>query len=61
MSDTGKEPFVRVKDAQGNEFLCPLTALKDIRQASDEELDNCVDDGTAGRYAGNINVVNPDE
>ncbi len=61
MSDTGNEKFVRVKDAQGNEFLCPLAALKDIRQATEEELDNCVDDGTAGRLPGNIDVVDPDK
>ena len=60
MSAAQKEKFVRVKDGQGNTFLCPLSALKDIREASDEELDNCVDDGTVGRYAGNIDVVDPE-
>ncbi len=60
MSAAQNEKFVRVKDPQGNEFLCPLSALKDVREASDEELDNCVDDGTAGRYAGNIDVVDPE-
>jgi len=61
MTNEQKDSFVRVKDGQGNEFLCPLAALKDIREASDEELDNCVDDATAGRYAGNIKVVDPKE
>jgi len=51
--------YVRVHDQAGNEFLCPLDALKDPKTASDEELDNCVDDGTVGRYAGNINIVEP--
>ena len=60
MSDTKNEKFVRVKDGQGNEFLCPLSALKDVREASDEELDNCVDDGTVGRLPANIDVVDPD-
>jgi hypothetical protein len=60
MSAAQNEKFVRVKDSRGNEFLCPLSSLKDVREASDEELDNCVDDGTAGRYAGNIDVVDPE-
>ena len=49
--------FVRVKDKAGNEFICPIDALKDPETASPEELDQCVDDGTVGRYAGNIDVV----
>ncbi|MDZ7760374.1 MAG: hypothetical protein U5L00_08985 [Desulfovermiculus sp.] len=40
----------------GNEFLCALDALKSTGEASDEELRNCVDDGTVGRYASNIKV-----
>jgi len=61
MAEIKKDVYVRVKDGQGNEFVCPIESLKDVRQASEEELDNCVDDGTAGRYAGNINVVAPDD
>ena len=51
-----KDVFVRVKDGTGNEFLCPLEALKSTAQASEEELNNCVDDATVGRYASNIKV-----
>jgi len=54
-----KALYVRVHDKAGNEFICPLEALKDPKTASDEELDQCVDDGTVGRYAGNIKVVEP--
>lgn len=60
MPTAQNEKFVRVTDPRGNEFLCPLSSLRDIREASDEELNNCVDDGTAGRYAGNIDVVDPE-
>lgn len=52
-----KERFVRVRDRAGNEFICPLSALKDMESASDEELEQCVDDGTLGRYSGNIDVI----
>ena len=49
--------YVRVKDAAGNNFLCPLEALIDPNKASDEELENCLDDAVAGRYAANISIV----
>jgi len=52
-----KDVWVRVKDDAGNEFICPLNALKDRGSATDEELDNCVDDAVAGRYAGNIDIA----
>ena len=51
-----KDTYVRVKDLNGNEFICPIDALKDIKHATDDELTNCVDDATVGRYAGNIDI-----
>jgi len=52
-----KNVYVRVKDGAGNLFLCPIDALKDPKQASEEELENCVDDAVVGRYAGEIKVT----
>lgn len=52
-----KDTYARVKDAKGNEFICTLDALKDIKHATDDELTNCVDDATVGRYAGNIDIA----
>ena len=52
-----KETYVRVKDVKGNEFICTIDALKDIKHATDEELTDCVDDATVGRYAGNIEIA----
>lgn len=60
MVDKRKDVYVRVKDAKGNEFVCPLAALKDIREASEDELESCVDDATVGRYPGNLDIVEPD-
>lgn len=51
-----KDIWVRVKDDAGNEFICPLNALKERRSATNKELDNCVDDAVTGRYAGNIDI-----
>jgi hypothetical protein len=57
MSEKEKQDvWVRVKDNAGNEFICPLNALKERKSATDEELENCVDDAVVGRYAGHIDI-----
>lgn len=56
MQGKGKETYVKVTDSAGNEFICPIDALKDRSSASEEELENCVDDGVVGRYASNIDI-----
>ena len=50
------DTWVRVKDNAGHEFICPLNALKDRQSATDEELDNCVDDAIIGRYAAKLDI-----
>jgi len=50
-----KDVWVRVKDEAGNEFICPIGALKDREAATTEELDECVDNAVTERYAGNLN------
>lgn len=42
--------LVWVKDNAGNQFLCPLNALRDPNSVSEEDKKNCVDD--AGRLTG---------
>lgn len=50
---TGRTQFVWVKDRAGNEFVCPMEALKDPKKASNEELKNCINDATSPQpYAG---------
>ena len=56
MSDQKEDLYVKVKDMAGNEFVCPIDALKNPEELSDVDLDNCVDDATVKRYAGNINI-----
>jgi hypothetical protein len=36
-------PFVWVTDRAGSEFLCPVDALKDPKEAAEHELDDCID------------------
>jgi hypothetical protein len=56
MKSSEKDVFVKVTDTAGNEFICPIDALKDRASASEEELENCVDNGVVGRYASNIDI-----
>jgi hypothetical protein len=52
-----KNKYLKVKDRAGNEFLCPLDALKSVQDATDEELSECVEEAVVGRYSGDIEVV----
>jgi hypothetical protein len=49
--------YVRVKDQAGNDFVCPIESLMDPKEATEEVLENCVDDAVVGRYAGNIEIT----
>ncbi len=48
MEKEKKERFVWVKDKEGNEFVCPINALKDPSTLSEEEKARCID-GAAPR------------
>jgi hypothetical protein len=54
--ESGAAVYVRVRDMAGNEFVCPIEALRNPAEVSAEELDQCVDDATVKRYSGNIRV-----
>ena len=47
----------KFEDETGEEYYCPINAVRDNRIVSDWELDHCVEASTAGRYSGNLNVV----
>jgi hypothetical protein len=34
--------FVKVKDMAGNEFVCPLNELKNVKNVSEEELETAL-------------------
>ncbi len=48
--------YVRVKDGTGDEFLCPIDALIDAKDATQAELTKCVDSAVVEHYAGNFKV-----
>ena len=46
--------FFKMKDSAVNEWLCPLEALKSVKEATREELDDCVELDVVTRYPGDI-------
>lgn len=40
-----KDRFVWVKDAEGNEYVCPVSALKHPDELTEEEKSRCMDAG----------------
>ena len=35
--------YIKVKDSSGNEWFCPVDAIKNIKHATEAELNECVD------------------
>ena len=58
-TDNNEALYVKVKDMAGNDFVCPLNELRDPRQLSEDELENCVEEVVVGRYAGQLKIVDP--
>jgi len=46
--------FVKVQDSSGNEWLCPIDALKKAKDATQEELDDCVELDVVTHTGGDI-------
>lgn len=55
LKERGKK-FVRVKDSSGNEWLCPVDAMKKASEATQEELDDCVELDVVTHTAGDIDA-----
>jgi len=56
MSKT-EDTFEKFEDETGEEYYCPINDVRDDRRVSEWEIDNCVEASTAGRYSGNLNVI----
>ncbi len=48
--------YVKIKDSSGNEWVCPLDALKNAKKATQEELNECVELDVVVHTAGLIDV-----
>ena len=49
--------FVKVKDMAGNEFVCPLKELRNVKNVSEEEMEDCFEGDVVERYAGQLKIV----
>ena len=56
MATINKNTYFIVKDKHGNDYLCPLNAVRVRDGASDQELDECVEKDVVERYSGNIDI-----
>jgi hypothetical protein len=56
-TEKNDDVFVKVKDMAGNEFVCPLNELRNVKNVSEEELENCFEGDVVGRYAGQLKIV----
>ena len=52
----GAPKYVKVKDSSGNEWLCPLDALKNVKNATEAELNDCVELDVVVHTAGLIDA-----
>ena len=48
--------YFKLKDKNGSDYLCPLGTVKNRDGVTEQELDDCVESGVVGRYAGNIEI-----
>ena len=52
-TERGKR-FVKIKDKAGDEWLCPVDALKNAKEATEEGLNDCVEMDVVIHTFGNI-------
>jgi hypothetical protein len=48
--------FVKVRDSSGNEWLCPMDTMKNAKDATQKELDDCVELEVVTHTAGDIDA-----
>jgi hypothetical protein len=49
--------YGKYEDENGEPYFCPINLVADDHIVSEWELEDCVEASTAGRYAGNLNVI----
>ena len=54
-----KENYVRVRDMEGNLFVCPMDGLSSKGRVQEEDLDDCFENDVVGRYAGRLTIIEP--
>ena len=55
--ETSDKAFFSYEDEHGETYFCPVDGDSTAAAGSEVDLDDCVEASTAGRYSGNLNVV----
>jgi len=55
--DAKDQLYGKYKDENGESYYCPVNIVADDLIVSEWELDDCVEVSTAGRYSGNLKVI----
>lgn len=55
--NTDKDAYIKYEDGLGETYFCPIDTINAGRVVSTLSLDDCVEASTAGRYSGNLNVI----
>ena len=58
-TETNTDAFIKVKDSDGIDLVCPARAAEDVNRADEENWDDCFEADVIGRYAGRIKIVDP--
>ena len=53
------DTYVRVRDTDGNLFVCPMVGIGDKGRVQEKDLDDCFENDVVGRYAGRLTIVDP--
>ena len=56
-SDSKDTLYTRVKDADGEDLVCPYEAIGDGGHIREAYLNDCMEPDVIGRYAGQIKIV----
>lgn len=56
MTHKDNNTYVLVKDANGENILCPIDVKKGLAATAGDENEDCFEEDVAGRYAGNIKI-----
>lgn len=55
--DANNQLYGKYNDENGEAYYCPVNLVADDHIVSESELEDCVEVSTAGRYSGNLNVI----
>lgn len=56
MDTINSEEYFVVRDKHGDDYLCPINAVKDRDEITEDEMNYCIEKDIVERYSGNIDI-----